>query len=334
MIDVVSVDPNAPDPSVVARAAAILRRGGLVAIPTETVYGLAANAFDADAVGRIYVAKGRPSFNPVIVHLADASELPRVAIEVPDLARDLAGRFWPGPLTLVLRRHPSIPDAVTGGSDTVGIRVPDHAVARAVIRAAGVPLAAPSANPFMRVSPTTAQHVEDQLGDRVELVLDAGPASVGIESTVVDLTTDPPRLLRPGGISREALEAVTGALDASPEPDDPTAVRPSPGMVPRHYSPRAALTLFDHDALAEAIRAVEEGLRRGMRVALVSWSAPTGAPALLRMPNEPAAYAARLYAVLHELDARLIDTAWVERPPMAAPGWDAVLDRLTRAAAR
>ncbi len=328
------MDPHTPDPAVVARAAELLRRGDLVAIPTETVYGLAANALDADAVGRIYEAKGRPSFNPVIVHLADAADLPRVALEIPALARTLAARFWPGPLTIVLRRQAVIPDVVTGGRDTVGIRVPDHAVARAVIRAAGVPLAAPSANPFMRVSPTTAQHVADQLGNRVALVLDAGPAPVGIESTVVDLTTDPPRLLRPGGVPKELLEDVTGPLVAPGEAATPDEVRPAPGMVPRHYSPHARLTLFESTDVIRATRAVTEADRAGRRVALVSWSAAAGTPGLVSMPNDAPAYAARLYATLHELDERGIEEAWVERPPDDEPGWDAVRDRLERAATR
>jgi len=199
----------ADDPAAIARAAALLRRGGLVAFPTETVYGLGASAFDARAVARVFAAKARPSFDPLIVHVSDASELPRVAVaDDPRVAR-LAAHFWPGPLTLVLPRRPEVPDIVTSGLDTVGVRVPSHPAARALLRAAG-PLAAPSANPFGYVSPTTAAHVAERLGDAVDLVLDGGPCPVGVESTILSLVTEPASLLRPGGVPREDLEAVLG----------------------------------------------------------------------------------------------------------------------------
>ncbi|HWQ14189.1 MAG TPA: L-threonylcarbamoyladenylate synthase, partial [Roseiflexaceae bacterium] len=203
-----SVDPLHPDPSVIDEAAGVIRAGGLVAFPTETVYGLGANALDAAAVGRVFAAKGRPASDPLIVHLRAADQLAQVAVDIPPEAVELARRLWPGPLTLVLRRHLRVPPEVTAGRDTVAVRVPAHPVALALIAAAGVPVVAPSANLFSRPSPTTAQHVLEDLRGRVDLVLDAGPAAIGIESTVVDLTSDPPALLRPGGVPAEELRAL------------------------------------------------------------------------------------------------------------------------------
>jgi len=236
------VDPHQPDPRTLARAAAVLRDGGLVAFPTETVYGLGAHALDPAAVARIFTAKGRPAHDPLIVHLADPADLPKVAADVPALARGLWERFAPGPLTLVLPRHPAVPAAVTAGKDTVAVRIPAHPVALGLIRAAGVPVAAPSANTFGHTSPTTAQHVLDDLGGAVDVILDAGPTPVGVESTILDLTQDPPVLLRPGGVPREALEEVLGRPIVSAQ----SAQSPrAPGMLPRHYAPRVPLWLFD-----------------------------------------------------------------------------------------
>ncbi|HSD28827.1 MAG TPA: L-threonylcarbamoyladenylate synthase, partial [Vicinamibacteria bacterium] len=200
----------ADDPLAIAEAAAILRRGGLVAFPTETVYGLGADAFNVDAVARIFAAKARPRFDPLIVHLAGAEVLPRVVRSAPVAASALAARFWPGPLTLILPKADAVPDLVTAGLDTVGVRVPDHPAARALIEAAGAPIAAPSANPFGYVSPTTAVHVAEQLGDRVDAVLDGGPCRVGVESTILSLTSETPVVLRPGGVTREELERALG----------------------------------------------------------------------------------------------------------------------------
>ncbi len=318
-----------PDRDVVEEAAALLREGQVVAIPTETVYGLAADATNAAAVLRIFEAKGRPSWNPLIVHIASVDDLHTVARDVPDLARELARHFWPGPLTLVLHRSPQIPDIVTGGRDTVGIRVPDHPVAQAIIRAAGVPLAAPSANPFMAVSPTTAEHVVGGLAGAIPLVVDAGPTRVGIESTVVDLTTAPPQLLRPGGVPREALEALLGPLAAPTLASDGES-RASPGMLDRHYAPRARVTLFDRRE--EAVAASLAARARGERTAVVTWSGPIPGTDAIVMPDDPAAFAARLYQMLHALDEAGVDRAWVERPP-ATPGWEAVINRLDRAVA-
>jgi len=295
----------------VAEAAALIRAGKLVAFPTETVYGLGANALDAAAVARIFAVKGRPRGSPLIVHV-DSLEMARgLALDWPDGAERLARKYWPGPLTLVLRKHPSIPDIVTAGLATVGLRVPAHPLALALIRAAGVPIAAPSANLFTELSPTTAGHVRQSLGDAVDYVLDGGATTVGIESTVLSLVEPRPALLRPGVIPIAEIELLVGPVDRV-EAD--TGAHASPGMHPRHYRPRTPLVL---------------------------WSAgdptPMGRGAWLRlgreMPAEARAYAVLLYDTLHRLDAEGLDWIGVERPP-ATPEWAGVLDRLTRAATR
>src|SRR5919202_2722131 len=208
------VDPEHPEPEPIARAAAVLKQGGLVAFPTETVYGLGANALDAAAVARIFAAKGRPAYNPLITHVADVAGARRLARHWPESAERLAAAFWPGPLTVVVPKRPEVPDAVTAGLDSVAVRVPAHPVALALLREAALPVAAPSANRSTQLSPTTARHVEQALGDRVDLILDGGPTRVGIESTVVDLTGDVPVLLRPGLLAARDLEPVVGALGA------------------------------------------------------------------------------------------------------------------------
>ena len=255
---VLRVDAQAPDPACIAQAASIIRAGGLVAFPTETVYGLGANAWDAAAVARIFRAKGRPASDPLIVHIAEMAQLPQVAREVPAAVELLCRRFFPGALTLVLRKSPRIPDNLCAGLDTVALRMPDHAVARALIKAAGVPIAAPSANTFSRPSPTRAEHVLDDLADRVELLLDGGATRIGLESTIVSLVGDQPRLLRPGGISLEALRALLPDLQYTPHfADDAAAAVPAPGTLLKHYSPRARLLLFlgDDAAVYAAMRA-------------------------------------------------------------------------------
>ncbi len=245
----------ASDPAALAEAARVLRAGGLVAFPTETVYGLGAAAFDATAVVRIFEAKRRPAFDPLIVHLAGAGELRRVVAAVPRAAERLAERFWPGPLTLVLPRLESLPDIVTSGLPSVGVRVPDHPAARALIAAAGTPVAAPSANPFGYVSPTTAAHVAELLGDAVELVLDGGPCRVGVESTIVSLLQDPPALLRPGGVPREEVEELLGMrLHVLPSSDRPQA----PGQLTKHYATRTPLRLLE---AGEAVAAPRRSAR-------------------------------------------------------------------------
>jgi L-threonylcarbamoyladenylate synthase len=301
----------------IAQAAAILRRGGLVAFPTETVYGLGANALDAAAVRRIFEVKQRPATSPLIVHAASETMARAYAAVWSPAARDLARRFWPGPLTLVVPKKPVIPDIVTAGLATVGLRVPAHPLAIALIRAAGVPVAAPSANRFTQLSPTSAEHVRASLGDAVDMILDGGSTPVGIESTVLSLV-GVPTLLRPGMISKEEIEAVIGDVA-----DAPAAAaglpHAAPGMHRKHYSPRTPLLL-----IAPGERPV------GGRGAVVSHR--SHAHGVVRMSADPKRYAAALYATLHELDGQGYDWIAVERVP-ELDAWAGIRDRLTRAAA-
>ncbi len=289
----------------IARAAEIVRRGGLVAFPTETVYGLGADARDPSALARIFAVKGRPANHPLIVHLESAESIDDWAADVPELARTLATRFWPGPLTLILHRARGVPDAVTGGQDTVGLRVPSHDVALALIRASGRAIAAPSANRFGRVSPTTAEHVREDLGDDVELILDGGPCSVGVESTIVDLSGEVAAILRPGGLSREALEAAAGV--SIPVRD--TGVRAS-GTLESHYSPRARVEVVEPQLLASSLAAHRSS---GTRVEVIAPEAAT------------------LYAAMRDADRRGAEVILVARPEPVGLGL-AVADRLKRAA--
>lgn len=328
----VRVSRTHPDPAVLRRAADLLRAGQLVAFPTETVYGLGANALDPEAVGRIYSAKGRPGWNPLIVHVADRAGAEQLARTWPASAEILSERWWPGPLTLVLPRRAPVPDAVTAGLDTVAIRVPSHPVALALLRAAGLPLAAPSANRSGEVSPTTAQHVALSLGDRVPLILDAGPSEVGIESTVVDLSGTEPVLLRPGAVPRSEIEALIGPVLLPAHVKRNDAPRPSPGMLERHYSPAATLRLFDATEDVSQSESVTRCRATGGRVAaLVRESRPGGVDQVVVMPDSPEEYARELYAALHRLDESRVALILAERPP-AGPAWDAIRDRLTRAA--
>lgn len=331
---VLTVDPDHPAAIAIAEAATALRQGRLVAFPTETVYGLGANALDERAVRAIFTAKGRPSFNPLIAHVAEAEAARQCAAVWPVAAEHLAAAFWPGPLTLVLPKRPHIPDVVSAGLATVALRVPAHPVARALLRAAAVPVAAPSANRSTEVSPTTAGHVLKGLGESVHLILDAGPTSVGIESTVVDLSGGRPALLRPGTISQAELEAVVGPVllpvrNAMGE----TAPRPSPGMLERHYAPRATVHLFAperRDRAVEEMRDAAEHLRIG---AMLLHPVPVQLGERIIMPAEPGLYAQRLYSALHELDDAGCDHIWIEQVPDHV-AWAGVRDRLTRAAAR
>jgi len=312
----------------IERAVAILKHGGLVAFPTETVYGLGADARNPDAIRKLYAAKGRPGHHPVIVHLADAAQLPQWAREVTPLALKLAQQFWPGPLTLILRRQPQVSDALTGGQDTIGLRVPAHPVARTLLSAFGSGIAAPSANRFGHVSATTAAHVREEFGASVELVLDGGQSEVGIESTIVDVTGAQPRLLRPGRISAEEIEQATGVPLAAPDLDAPRA----PGTLPAHYAPHTPLKVMEGDLLLELAASLT---RQGERVAVLACG--TRQPLLpgltwLAAPPDPRAYAHDLYANLRALDAAGCDVMLVERPPLTAQ-WTAINDRLGRAAA-
>jgi L-threonylcarbamoyladenylate synthase len=314
------------DTADVQAAARILREGGLVAFPTETVYGLGADAANPAAVARIYAAKGRPASHPVIVHLASSAEVPRWAREFPDAARRLAQAFWPGPLTLVLPRAAAVADVVTGGQDTVALRVPSHPVAQALLAAFGGGIAAPSANRYGKVSPTRAEHVRSELGGVVDCVLEGGDCEVGLESTIVSLVDGVPRLLRPGGIPRERIEAVAGPL-AGAGADVPRV----PGSVRTHYAPATPLELLEPAALAGLARAA----RAADGVAVLARGAPPEGfrGRWRRMPTDAAGYGHDLYAALRELDAAGPARILVERVP-AGPEWEAVADRLARAAAR
>lgn len=326
--EIAAIDPSNPDATIIARAAALIRAGRLVAMPTETVYGLAGNALDPSAIARIYAAKGRPAHNPLIAHVADAAQAQALAAEWPVMARELAARFWPGPLTLVVRRKAQVPTELTAGLDTFGVRVPDHPVALALIRAAGVPLAAPSANRFTEVSPVTAAQVARGLGDAVDLILDAGHTRVGIESTVVDVSGGRAVLLRPGMITAEQLAAVVGPVGRSAAPERDDAPRPAPGMVARHYAPRARVHLASADAFDAAVRAVD-----GARVGMLTHSVPLQSSwhFARRLPASAAAFAAGLYDALHDADAAGCDVLIIEQVP-STPDWDAIRDRLQRAA--
>lgn len=299
----------------------MLRGGGLVAFPTETVYGLGADAGSAQAVSKLYNVKGRPVEHPVIVHFASADEAFRWAREVPDGARALAKRFWPGPLTLILKRSALAQDFVTGGQDNVGLRVPSHPVAHELLAAFGKGVAAPSANRFGHVSPTTAAHVREDLGKDVDLVLEGGPSEVGIESTIVDFSSGSPVLLRPGRIAKAELEEV---LKSNVEDRRGESPRHSGGLE-RHYAPRTPARLVPTHELDKEIA------KLGDKLAVLAFSRPDErVDYWLRMPREPRAYAQRLYAALRELDSAGCQAILIESPP-DAPEWAAVLDRLRRA---
>jgi L-threonylcarbamoyladenylate synthase len=331
--------PQQPNADLLADAARRLALGELVAFPTETVYGLGADALNPEAVARIFAAKGRPAWNPVIVHVADVLGARAVTATWPLPAQQLAEAFGPGPLTLVLPKHAAVPDVVSAGLDAVAVRVPAHPVALALLRAFGKPIAAPSANRFTQVSPTTAAHVVSSLGDRVQLVIDGGACEVGIESTVVDLAGEMPTILRPGVISREQLEAVLGTtVRTAKAPTDtaaPTVNTPqrSPGMAARHYAPRAAVWLLHHDNRDEIVAALATWRADGPIVALLrSFTLGNTTPhTVVPMPDDPRDYARSLYAALHAADAAQASLVIIELPPNTG-AWDGVRDRLTRAA--
>ena len=304
----------------IRKAAEILRAGGLVAFPTETVYGLGADASNEKAVARLYATKGRPSDHPVIVHFDSAARAFTWARDIPEAARKLAQRFWPGPLTLILKRSALARDFVTGGQESVGLRVPSHPVAHALLEAFGNGVAAPSANRFGLVSPTTAAHVREDLGDEADLVLEGGPSEVGIESTILDLSRGAPVVLRPGHILQAEIENLLGMRFSSTSPD-----MRHPGGLERHYAPRTPARLLAPHELDKEIARLRE------RVAVLAFSRPDErVDYWLRMPREPQAYAHRLYAALRELDTAGCEMMLIETPP-DTPEWAAVRDRLRRA---
>ena len=308
----------------IANAARIIAEGGVVAFPTETVYGLGANAFDTSAVARVFEVKNRPTFDPLIVHVADIEQASACTKQFPEMAQFLADTFWPGPLTLVMRKASSIPDLVTAGLPTVAVRMPNHPVALELIRQAGVPVAAPSANPFGALSPTTAEHVREHLGDKVDAILDGGPCAVGVESTIVSLVGEHPVLLRPGGIAAQTIEQIVGRL----EREGGNQKKPSaPGQLASHYAPRTPLYLT-----------TDPGVPRGDRFGLLAFGTSTGnqsfsAIEVLSQKGSLREAAANLFAALHRLDAMGLDAILAEPLPERGLG-PAINDRLRRAAAK
>src|SRR5882672_275913 len=328
----------------VKRAVDLLRAGEVVALPTETVYGLAANALDGEAVGKIFQIKGRPAHNPIIVHVADVAMARRCVAEWPEAADKLAASFWPGPLTLVLRKSEEIPDIVTAGGETVGVRWPSHPFIQAVIRECEFPLAAPSANLSNQISPTNAAHVRESLGTKLRLIVDGGQSQVGIESTVLDLTLHPPQVLRPGMIHAESLRAALHRLGVTGAGPDlrfsPLAPRPSteplrsPGQLKRHYSPKAKLVMLkwcDDSELLSQLSTLNSQLSTTHVIAHSHIPSGIGLGGVSVIPHDSEAYARAIYAELHRCDAEGATCIVVETLP-AGPEWQAIADRLRRAA--
>jgi L-threonylcarbamoyladenylate synthase len=327
----------------IARAAECLRAGGLVAFPTETVYGLGAHALDRRAVQRVFAAKERPANDPLIIHVASIDDITPLVAEVPLVARDLALRFWPGPLTIVLRRSERVPDDVTAGLHTVAIRVPSHPIAQALLQCARLPIAAPSANRFSRPSPTRAAHVLADLGGRIDMIVDGGPASVGLESTVIDLAHQPPTVLRPGAIDAATLRSLIPDVRLRSNPAERgTAGMPAPGMLTKHYAPATPLALFEGDrasAIDEIAQIARRHRERGQSVAILAFGEDREQLRALRVQlvdlgneNDPPAVASRLYAALREGDELGVDVILVRNITTDHPLSTAIQDRLRRAA--
>jgi len=310
----------------IQRAAEIIKRGGIVAFPTETVYGLGADAFNPLAVARVFEVKKRPSFDPLIVHVADPADVKKLAKEISSDAKKLTERFWPGPLTIVLLKEENIPDIVTAGLPSVAIRMPNHPMALALIEESKCPIAAPSANLFGYLSPTTAEHVRDQLGDQVDLILDGGPCPVGVESTIVSFLEEEPMLLRPGGVSLEEIESVIGEVGTSPSEDRPTA----PGMLPKHYAPRTPIIL---DWSEKSI-----DLYKDKNIGLLVFQEPVNNLKLRPMEilskrGDLREAAANLFAAIRRLDALNLDLIVATPIPEVGLG-RAIVDRLRHAASK
>ena len=321
------LEVSGPGDPAIEEAAAILVSGGLVAFPTETVYGLGADGLNPEAVARIYAAKGRPATNPVILHVEGIAAAKALVTQWPEAAQRLADRFWPGPLTLVLPASETVPAIVRAGGSTVALRCPDHPIALALIRATGRPLAAPSANRSQQLSPTLAEHVASSLGEAVDLILDGGPTAAGLESTILDLSGTRPRILRPGPIGAGELADILGPVERWGGIVPAGEIQAAPGMAARHYSPRARLELVGHGA----------GLREASgRVAYVAFGAlpplPEGVRGVL-LPLDAAVVGTRFYALLHELDDAGFERVVMEQPP-EDEAWLALRDRLRRAASR
>ncbi|NPV90716.1 MAG: threonylcarbamoyl-AMP synthase [Firmicutes bacterium] len=340
------VEPGDPNPLFLEEAGRVLRAGGTVAFPTETVYGLGADATNPAAISRIFAAKGRPLDNPLIVHIADWHQIDMLTLKAPPALYELGRRFWPGPLTLVVPRHPDVPPEVSAGLPTVAVRWPAHPVAEALIRAAGVPLAAPSANRSGKPSPTNAEHVKQDLEGMIDVILDGGPTGVGVESTVLDLTRTPPMILRPGGVTREMLEEVLGPVDTAAGLENETDPPPSPGMKYRHYAPDSPLVLLEGEPreMVEQARRVlgrvhAEGRRAGLlgsREMLEELPSGDGGPDFrcsLGSREDLEQVAANLYQALRLTDEMRLDLVLVESFPERGIG-AAIMNRLRRAAFR
>lgn len=324
-----------------ARAGEILRQGGLVAFPTETVYGLGANALDETASAKIYAAKGRPSDNPLIVHIADFTALEKIVEEIPESARKLADAFWPGPLTMILKKSPAVPYGTTGGLDTVAVRMPDHPIALALIRAGGGYVAAPSANTSGRPSPTLASHVAEDLSGKIEMILDGGPVGIGVESTIVDLTEEKPTILRPGYINQEMLGRVIGPveMDRGLTADDPTVHPKAPGMKYRHYAPKASLTIVEGEE-EKVIRKIcllaqqEEdngGLAGIIATDETAARYPRGIVKSVGTRTDEITISAHLYGILREFDTLKVTKIYSEAFETPILG-QAIMNRLIKAA--
>lgn len=320
--------PIFADDTAINQAAEQLKQGGLVAFPTETVYGLGADASNPEAVQRIFTAKGRPSDHPLIVHIANPSQLADWAVRIPEAATKLAAKFWPGPLALVLHKQAWVPSAVTGGQDTVALRMPNHPVALRLLQAFGGGVAAPSANRFCRISPTQASHVAEELGDAVDLILDGGACQVGLESTIIDLSGANPRLLRPGQINESEIADVLG-MDVLLPQSGVSEIR-APGMMAVHYAPMTTTQLCRNRALAEQLAYL---LGQNLRIGVLAYRQQQfpDKVQIIQMPEPPDAYAQVLYASLRKLDAMQLDRILVEQPPEDSR-WRAINDRLVKAA--
>ncbi len=330
----------------VIHAVQILRNGGLVAFPTETVYGLGADATNPNAIMKIYTVKGRPTTNPLIVHVADQSVARRYAAHWPPAADALAKKFWPGPLTLVVHKQPAIVKEATASLNTVGLRCPDHPLALELLRLFDGPVAAPSANRSTRVSPTTARHVLDELGDTVNFILDGGPCHVGIESTVLDLASPTPTILRPGAVTAEQLSAINGNVQTIKGATSNSHAAKSPGQHAKHYAPNATAYRFESSQIAQMAQWCRDNLDKSWAVLsieplgldplaadllpIVSGANPGPAHRWILMPDVAKEYAKRLYATLRTLDQQPTDVIWIQLPPDTPP-WAAVRDRLVRA---
>ncbi len=331
---VIKVDPLNPEREAIAKAADIIREGGLVAFPTETVYGLGADALNPEAVKKVFIAKGRPSDNPIIVHVAELEHLKMLTDNITPEAKRLIEKFWPGPLTLIFRKSARVPGIVTGGQDTVAVRMPKNNVALALIRAFRGPIAAPSANLSGRPSGTAGRHVFQDLGGKIDMVLDAGAVEVGVESTVLDLSTYPATILRPGAVTPEQLKPIIGKVVLGKETQ---LLKRSPGTRYRHYSPKAEVTLVKEQNEEQIAQLIEQSTKAGRRVGLITrhpyFYESNGGVIVKMMPKDLKEYAKQMFAVIRELDEEGVDEIIVEEVEERGIGV-AIMDRLRRAASR